>query len=437
MNRTVEKGKTLLVDGPASVTVTSGKVEVFGYKANPTNKIVIREGKRLPFAVEETASFDISLAEKAAIDETVGNTIPPSWIASTEELLNLQVKPAVVMVLGGVDSGKSSFCTYLINRLLYAKKKVAVLDGDLGQSDVGPPCTVAYTNVTRPITDLFNLQARNAVFIGVTSPSEVTGKVIESLSLLKKEIGNNPDFIIVDSDGWIEGEDAVRYKVRLVEEIKPITIFILQQKDEIAPLQNALDAYATVQVESPSVISQRSRERRKNLRELGYVKYLRNAKIVSFPLGWLKVEDNELFGLNKARISVKEAMRIYDLLGMKPLHFAEQDDRVIIIIGKRRWIDPDNLKRIEQTAKKKVVIMRKGEEEGLLTALYNAGREFLGIGLLQEIDFLRKTIKILTPVPENIAIATIGKVKLDKNMKELPAFGEETQSEATAFSKLV
>jgi polynucleotide 5'-hydroxyl-kinase GRC3/NOL9 len=291
--------------------------------------------------------------------------------------------------------------------------------------------------VTRPITDLFNLQARNAVFIGVTSPSEVTGKVIESLSLLKKEIGNNPDFIIVDSDGWIEGEDAVRYKVRLVEEIKPITIFILQQKDEIAPLQNALDAYATVQVESPSVISQRSRERRKNLRELGYVKYLRNAKIVSFPLGWLKVEDNELFGLNKARISVKEAMRIYDLLGMKPLHFAEQDDRVIIIIGKRRWIDPDNLKRIEQTAKKKVVIMRKGEEEGLLTALYNAGREFLGIGLLQEIDFLRKTIKILTPVPENIAIATIGKVKLDKNMKELPAFGEETQSEATAFSKLV
>lgn len=59
MNRIVEKGKTLLVDGPASVTVTSGNVEVFGSKANIASKIVIREGKRLPFAVHETAAFEI------------------------------------------------------------------------------------------------------------------------------------------------------------------------------------------------------------------------------------------------------------------------------------------------------------------------------------------------------------------------------------------
>jgi hypothetical protein len=65
MIRTVEKGKTLLIDGPASVTVTTGKVEAFGYSSSSTNRIVVREGKRLPLAVEEKATFDISLAEKA------------------------------------------------------------------------------------------------------------------------------------------------------------------------------------------------------------------------------------------------------------------------------------------------------------------------------------------------------------------------------------
>lgn len=437
MIRTVEKGKTLLVDGPASVTVTLGKVEVFGSVIGSTGKVVIREGKRLPFAVEEKATFDLSLAEKAAVEEVEGNTIPLSWTKSCEELLNLQAKSIVAMVLGTVDSGKTSFCTYLVNKLLPQKKKVAVLDGDLGQSDIGPPCTVAYTFVTKPTTDLFNLRARNAIFIGVTSPNGTTDKVEESIASLKKQIlENDPDLVIVNSDGWVEGEEAVKYKIRLVEEINPDIIFCIQQKEELAPIFIALEKFRKVVVDTPSVVSQRSREKRKNLRELGYLKYLRNAKVQSFPLGWLKIEDEGMLGLTRTHTNIKEARKIYDLLGMKPLHFTEQSDRISIIIGRRRWINPDNLKKVEETTRKKVVVIRKGEEEGLLTALYNTERKFLGIGVVQEIDYLRKTLKFLTPVSENIAIAAIGKVKLDKNMKEIPPLGEENHSEFTTFSKL-
>lgn len=437
MNRIVEKGKTLLVDGPASVTVVSGSVEVFGSKPNITSKIIIREGKRLPFAVNETAAFDISLAEKASVEEVEGNTIPPSWIKAHEDLSDLQAKPATAVVLGTTDSGKTSFCTYLINKLIGQKKKIAVLDGDLGQSDVGPPCTVSYAFVTKPITDLFNLQAKNAIFIGATSPDGAVDKVIESLNQLKKEIlSSDTDFVVVNSDGWIDGEEAVKYKIQLVEKINPDAIFCVQQKDELAPLLNGLERYRRTTVESPSVISQRTGEKRKNLRELGYTKYLRNAKVQSIPLGWLRIEDNDLFGLSRGRQNGKVARRIYDLLGMKPLQFMEQTDRISIIIGKRRWINAENLKRIEEETKKKVVIIRKGEEEGLLTALYNGDGRFLGIGVIQEIEYLRRTLKILTPVSHDVAMAVIGKVKLDKNMKEIPFFGEENQSEFKAFSKL-
>ena len=437
MIQTVENGKTLLVDGPASVIVTSGKVEVFGSIMGNTRKVVIREGKRLPFAVEEKATFDVSLGENAIVEEVDGNTIPTSWIKSFEELLKIQAKPVTAIVLGTVDSGKTSFCTYLINKLLREKKKVAILDGDLGQSDIGPPCTVAYNFVTKPITDLFNLEAKNAFFVGVTSPSIAINKVIEGLTSLKREIlGSNPDFIVINTDGWVEGEEAVNYKVQLIEELNPDIIFCIQQKDELTSLLNALEKFAKVVVDSPSAIKQRSREKRRSLRELGYMKYLRNAKVQSLPLNWLKIEENELFGLSGTRENTRQARKIYELLGMKPLHLAELKDRICIVIGRRRWINEDNIKKVEEFAKKKMVVTRKGEEEDVLIALYNVERKFLGIGVLKEVDYARKTLKILTPVAKEISIVALGKVKLDKNLKEIPAFTEENQSEFATIRKL-
>jgi polynucleotide 5'-hydroxyl-kinase GRC3/NOL9 len=434
MNRTVDNGKTLLVDGPASVAVASGKAEVFGSILGGSSKVVIREGKRIPFTVMEKASFQISLGENASVEEVDGNTIPLSWNKSYEELVKFDKKPVTAIVLGTVDSGKTSFCTYLVNNLLREKRKLAVLDGDLGQSDIGPPCTVAYTFVTKPLTDLFNLELENAFFVGVTSPSAAINKVIEGLATLKRQIAEDPpDFLVVNTDGWVEGEDAVNYKARLVEELNPDIVFCIQQKDELAPLLNALEKFKKVIVESPMAIRQRSREKRKSLRELGYIKHLKNAKVQSFPVSWLKIEDDWLLGLDRASGNVRYARKVYELLGMKPLHFAELPDKICIVVGRGRWVNRDNIKKIEEFTKKKVVIVRKGEEAGLLTALYDQKRKFLGIGILYEVDFLRKTLKIYTSVSENVSAVAFGRVKLDKNMKEIPVFAEEESLEFTAL----
>lgn len=438
MNRTVESEKTLLVDGPASLKVVSGKVKVFGSMLRNGRKVVIREGKRLPFMVEEAATFDISLGENANIEEVDGSTIPSSWIEAYEELLTLQMKPVTAMVLGTVDSGKTSFCTYFTNKLLNEKQKVAILDGDLGQSDIGPPCTIAYAFVARPITDLFNLEAKNAFFVGVTSPSKAIDKVIEGLVSLKKEIlSDNPNFVIINTDGWVEGEDAVKYKFQLVKQLNPDIILCIQQKNELAPLSNALEKRRKVIVDSPSAIRQRSRDKRRSLRELGYMKYLKNAKVQSIPLSWLKIEENEFIGLSVTRGNIKKAWKIYELLGMKPLRLVELQDKICMVIGRSRWIHSDNIRKVEEFTKKKVVIIRKGEEEGLLMALYNAERKFLGIGVLREIHYRRKVMKIYTPVSKDISIVAIGKVKLGRNLKEIPpAFAEENQLNSTTFKRL-
>jgi polynucleotide 5'-hydroxyl-kinase GRC3/NOL9 len=436
MNRIVDKGKTLLVDGPASVTVNSGKTVVFGLTINVAGKVVIRKGKRLPFEVLTTVNLEISAGENASVEEVNGSTIPQSWVRSVQELLNVQTRPTTAIVVGRVDTGKSSFCTFLINRLLGENKRVAILDGDLGQSDIGPPSTIAYAQVKKPNTDLFNLRAKNAVFIGETSPSNVTGRMVQGLSLLKKEaLAGDPEFLVINTDGWIEGECAVDYKLKLIEELDPQVIYFLQQKDELGPMLEVDQKAKKVSVESPITAGQRDQEKRKGLRELGYKKYLRNPKIQSLSLSWVKVEGNDSFILNKSHMKARDANKIYELLGMKPLQMTEFSGKLDVIIGRRRWINSDNIKKVEEFVKKKVIVTRKGDEEGLFAAMYNAKRKFLGVGIVQEIDYVRRTVKVCTPVSDEVAVLALGKVKLDKNMKEIPMV-EENHIDFASFKQL-
>jgi polynucleotide 5'-hydroxyl-kinase GRC3/NOL9 len=434
MNRIVESGRTLLVDGPASVEVVSGKAEAFGFMLSSAEKIVVREGKRLPFAVEKTAKFKILLGENASIGEVEKNTIPPSWRKALEELLSHRTKPVTSMMLGAVDSGKTSFCTYLINELLHAKQKVAVLDADMGQSDIGPPCTIGYAFVEKPVTDLFNLKAENAYFVGVTSPSKTVDKVIEGLTSLENEIlSNRPDFVLVNTDGWVEGKEAVSYKVKLVEHLNPNIVFCIQQKEELAPIFNSLEKFRKIIVDSPSMIRHRNREKRKGLRELGYMKYLRDAKVRCLPLNWLQIEENELIGMGGKRGSAENAGKIYELLAMKPLRFTELRDRICVVIGKNRWIDTENIRKVEKLTKKNVVIIRKGEEQGLLVSLHDAEKRFLGIGVLREIDYMRNAMKVYTPVRGEVSVVAIGRVKIDKDLREITPFVDEDEQSFTTF----
>ncbi len=115
------------------------------------------------------------------------------------------------MILGKIDSGKSSYCTYLVNKLVNGKCRVAVLDGDLGQSDIGPSGTVGYAVASKPMTELYDLKFKNAFFVGVTSPIMAIAKTLEGLAALKAEIlARQVDFVVVNTDGWVSGDDRCR-----------------------------------------------------------------------------------------------------------------------------------------------------------------------------------------------------------------------------------
>jgi polynucleotide 5'-hydroxyl-kinase GRC3/NOL9 len=417
MKRRIRKGKTLLVDGPASVELISGKAEVLGATFKKSDRIVIRDGKRVPFEVKKDTTFNLMVAESASLEEIDGSTVPVSWETASEEIVSMR-KPSTVMVMGEVDSGKTSFCVYLANKALKRKLKVAVIDGDLGQSDVGPPSTIGFCHMRVPVRDLFELEAENACFVGVTSPSSVTSKVITRLTSLKNaSLGTDVDFLILNTDGWVDGEDAIKYKIELAERVAPDVVVGIQHENELAPILSALKDPKTVAVDSPLVIRKRDREKRKILRQLSYKKYLKGAKVQSFSLNWIRVEGALLTSGNHPITDRIENIR--ELLGTKPLYYEETPTTALIVLWKNQWFDEAQTKMVEEVLGRKVIVTREGEEDGLLVGLENEEGKFLGIGIIRGFDYKRRVMKVYTPVSEAVSAISVGQVKLDEKGREL------------------
>jgi polynucleotide 5'-hydroxyl-kinase GRC3/NOL9 len=413
----VDEGKTLLVDGPASATLISGKVTVLGAPLQAEETLVVREGKRLPLWVRTRATLELRLGEGAAVNEVDAGTVPSSWDEAAKELLSLD-KPVTVLVMGGVDSGKTSFCTFLVNAALKEKLRTAVIDADLGQSDVGPPSTVGFNFVTEPVKDLFELEAQDAVFVGSTSPSGAISKIVDGLMCLKAKVMEaGADFLVVNSDGWVEGEEASAYKVQLAETVGCSAVVGMQHGNELNPILDTLHGVKVVVVDSPQLIQPRSRDKRKLLRELSYKKYMKEAKVQSFGLGWVNIEDS-LLG-SGGPLHRKRLEALTSLLKKRIVYSEETVDAILAVLKKNGYITEEQIEAAEEHFGKKVKVILEGDEAGLLVGLKDEEDHFLGIGILHEVDYKRKTLKIYTPVSEKPHTLCFGQIKLNKNFREI------------------
>lgn len=378
-------------------------------------KTVIRKGKRMPFKVKRRSNFDLTLGENALFEKIDGNTIPPSWIDAVGEIVSYR-KPVTVMVMGGVDTGKTSFSTYLVNEALKGKWKVAVVDADLGQSDIGPPSTLGASRVIAPIKDLFDLDAESMYFVGLTSPSGAANKVLEGLATLQARVlETNVNFIAINTDGWIKGEEAEKYKIQLTEIAAPDVIVGIQEKDELEPILTKLKEDKVLRIETSSAILKRDQNKRKFLRELAYKKCLKGAKFLTIPMSWVKVKGISL-GIDGYPMTNERIMKIENLLSVRTIYCEETPNDILVVLKKNHIVDEEQIKKVEFSFKKRVRINK--EEKGLLVALRDAKENLLGIGVLCGVDYRRRTIKVYTPVDKTTSTISISQIRLDEKGKE-------------------
>ena len=364
-----EAGKTLVIAGPASFELTEGEASVLGAPLDSARNIVPR-GKQTPVEIHSLSSFRVSLGEDAGVEVLDGSTIPLSWREAGSALVELG--EGVAVVVGGADTGKTTLCTFLSNYLIAENRQVAVVDADIGQTDLGPPTTMAAGEVKTRVTSLSQIIPSERLFIGLTSPGRAKGKVIRSTKRLVGYHTTPGRITIVNTDGWVSGNEAVLYKLQMLDELQPdITLGI--GGSDISPVLQAGNR-TTLLVGSPDTIKERSRLDRRELRSLGYKKYLAGA-----------------------------SLRTFRMNGTRLRHFTTVGDLGLDRVS-RSWVE--NLK-------------------DTVVGLLDADDLLQEIGILKDIVSSARMVKIWSRISNLPAKIEVGDVKLNNDGRELGHLGQQ------------
>lgn len=164
----LKKGNVLRVEGSLIIRVPKGEVTVSGGAHGEGDEITIPKAKSLPLEAVTDAVLECEKGEGGEIERLPKRTIPPEWDSLVEEIV--ERGPSTITVLGEVDTGKTFFTTYVANSLLRHDIQSAVVDTDVGQSDVGPPGTVGMGIVDSPVGLMTEVRTQSAYFVGSMSP---------------------------------------------------------------------------------------------------------------------------------------------------------------------------------------------------------------------------------------------------------------------------
>jgi polynucleotide 5'-hydroxyl-kinase GRC3/NOL9 len=267
----LEQGHTLLLKGPASIRAKKGDAECLGAPINSENWTIIEETRQEPIYAIDNTLLEIRRGSGSSWTVVRESTVPLAW---NEAAHVLERQRGVCVIIGEVDSGKSSLCTFLTNKCLDETGKVGVVDTDVGQGDIGPPTTISSSVVEAPIIGLHKATAEVSFFVGDTSPSLVPDKVVTLATRLKKRITSSAEIVVVNTDGWLAEFNALRHKQMLLEEIHPDLVIALSRSDEIIdPLLDRV-RFASLKLPSSSFARARSKEERKKARDAGYRRFL-------------------------------------------------------------------------------------------------------------------------------------------------------------------
>jgi polynucleotide 5'-hydroxyl-kinase GRC3/NOL9 len=185
-----------------------------------------------------------------------------------------------VLLIGGLDSGKSTLATTMLRAALEAGRTTAFLDGDTGQKSVGPPATVGL-KLVRTTEDLEpdRLWQPDALgFVGSTSPQGHLLPLVTSLArLLARAREEGADFVVVDTSGLVSGIYGQLVKYHKVELLQPDLVVGLQRGEELDPLLGVIQRFFATEVVPlgvhPSVVPA-SVEQRAAQREAAMRRYM-------------------------------------------------------------------------------------------------------------------------------------------------------------------
>lgn len=202
--------------------------------------------------------------------------IPPEW-----EELDLKGLSGTLMVVGPPDVGKSTFARYLFKRLNKLFRRVAYLDGDPGQSSLGPPGTMTLA-LAENGDDTFPPRGRIwRGFVGSVSPA---GHMLPVLTCAARLVGAaqkaGVQVVIYDTSGLVDpASGGIYLKLAKIDLLRPSVLFAIKRYQElnslVLPLRRSR-RIKVVELSPPPAVRRRDSSIRRAHRAAQFAKYFKN-----------------------------------------------------------------------------------------------------------------------------------------------------------------
>jgi len=218
----------------------------------------------------------------------------------------------VTLILGTNDTGKTSLTARLAGALAARGERIAVVDADVGQSEIGPPTTVGLGRVTGMLARLGDAELLALEFIGDTSPVRYIRETAEATGrLVRRALDAGFDRVFVDTGGLVAGPLGGALKRAKIRAVDPDLVLVLQRQTESEAIARALEAAPRPRVvrliPSPAV-ARRTATRRREHRERAFRAYFERADRVALPIARVRVSDR--------RGRPVTSMELYTLVGV-------------------------------------------------------------------------------------------------------------------------
>jgi len=320
-------------------------------------------------------------------------------------------RPAACLVLGEVDTGKSTFCAVLASAAFQAGQpagwRVAVVDADIGQSDIGPPACVSFGLLEGPVETLEQVPPLGADFVGATSP---VGRLLQTATatatMTRAARSAGAGFIVIDTTGLVHGEPARALKAAKVALVDPDMIIALQREDEVEHLlapYSRRSRPATVRLPVSRRVEKKTWEERKARRERKFAQRLAHGTPLEFSLRSVAVEGS--FSLTGSALPGHWLSHLEEVLGC-PVQYAERSDQATLAIVE--GADANEMEIIRLRAHQAGVVARSSAEfKNILVGLMDASGATLDIGVTSNMDLRKQTVTIHTALDAGAKVACI------------------------------
>lgn len=350
-------------------------------------------------------------------------------LSLSEALAQAQLLPpgATLLLLGAPDTGKTTWTLEAVRALTGQGKTVAILDCDLGQSEIGPPGTVGVALAQPPshgsLRTLRDLEPLALSFVGATSPARHALEwCVGACRMARVAKKHRPDLLLVDTCGWVQGPGAVQAKHALADLLLPQAAFAFRRGSEIDPL---LRSFAHLALPALSLVTpapeagRKTSAARATRRAARFVKALEEAQEVTVSWDQAAFRGTRL-GLGEP-VAYHLQQFISQSLRVPALHTElSPEGGLLVVVHGERW-DAQGLAGLEiHFRTSQILVVPAQKYAGLYVGLVSAAGGLLGVGLLSRLDFSARTITILTPCRRAAAIRQVwmGAVRLRPDGRE-------------------